>query len=369
MKRRDLVAGMGLLTGGAVLSGCQENTQNSVQSKGISRPKIKWKMVTSWPKNSPGLGTGANHLAALIGQMSGGRLQVKVYGAGDLVPAFGVFDSVARGTVEMGHAAAYYWKGKSEAAQFFTSVPFGMTAQEMNAWLYHGGGLALWTSLYEKFGITPFPAGNMGVQMGGWFNREINTVADLQGLKMRIPGLGAEVLKKLGGTPVSLPGGELFTSLQSGAIDATEWVGPFNDLPKGFYKIAKHYYYPGWHEPGSVLECLVNTEAYTALPDDLQAIVSGACQIVNQNMLSEFTAKNNQSLDILVNQHKVDVRPFPAAVLQKLLSVSMEVAQAVTERDADAKAIHASFMQFRQQVMSYHKISEQAFLNARSAVC
>jgi len=364
MKRRDVVAGMGLLAGGAALSGCQEDKPKTHQSQ-FKAAAIQWKMVTAWPKNFPGLGTGANYLAALIEQMSGGRLRVKVYGAKELVPAFGVFDTVARGTVEMGHGAAYYWKGKSEAAQFFTSVPFGMNAQEMNAWLYHGGGLTLWTDLYEPFGVKPFPAGNMGVQMGGWFNKEINQVEDLQGLKMRIPGLGAEVLKKLGGTPVSLPGGELYTALQSGAIDATEWVGPFNDLAFGFYKIAKYYYYPGWHEPGSVLECLVNQAAYSALPEDLQAIVAAACQVVNQDMLAEFTAKNNRALEVLVNQHQVDLRPFPPAVLDKLLSVSMEVAATVADANPEAKAIHASFMQFRQQVMTYHHISEQAFLNAR----
>ena len=196
-----------------------------------AKTEHKWKMVTTWPKNFPGLGTGANKLAELIGEMSGGRITVKVYGAKELVPAFEVFDAVSRGTAEMGHGAAYYWKGKSEAAQFFSTVPFGMTAQEMNGWLYYGGGLELWTELYAGFDLVPAPAGNTGVQMGGWFNKEINSVDDLKGLKMRIPGLGGEVLKRAGGTPVNLPGGELFTSLQSGAIDATEWVGPTTTWP------------------------------------------------------------------------------------------------------------------------------------------
>ncbi|MBT5230605.1 MAG: TRAP transporter substrate-binding protein [Methylococcales bacterium] len=366
MKRRDFVTGV--LAGSALLAGCNEQTADNSSTTAKPKKVIKWKMVTTWPKDFPGLGTGANNLARLIGEMSGGRLQVKVYGAKDLVPAFGVFDAVAQGTTELGHGAAYYWKGKSEAAQFFTSVPFGMTAQEMNAWLYYGDGLKLWTELYKPFGIVPFPAGNMGVQMGGWFNKEINTVADLNGLKMRIPGLGAEVLKKLGGTPVNLPGGELFTSLQSGAIDATEWVGPYNDLAFGFYKIAKHYYYPGWHEPGSVLECIVNEKALKALPEDLQVIVESACKIVNQDMLAEFTAKNNQALDTLVNVHKVDLRPFPNDVLKQFLSLSMEAAADVSNRDPNAKKIFDSFMGFRSQVMNYHKISEQAFLNARSPV-
>lgn len=184
--------------------------------------EYKWKMVTAWPKNFPGMGTGANRLAELIGELSGGRIRVKVYGAGELVPAFEVFDAVAQGTAEMGHSSASYWKGKSETAQFFTAVPFGMTAQERNGWLYHGGGLALWTELYAGFGLVPAPAGNTGVQMGGWFNRKIKSLADLSGLKMRIPGLGGKILKRAGGTPVNLPGSELFIALQSGAIDATE---------------------------------------------------------------------------------------------------------------------------------------------------
>ncbi len=210
--------------------------------------------------------------------MCGGRIQVKVYGAKELVPAFEVFDAVSRGTAEMGHGAAYYWKGKNEAAQFFSTVPFGLTAQEMNGWIYHGGGQALWEELYDQFGLVPAPAGNTGVQMGGWFNKEINCLADLKGLKMRIPGLGGEVLRRAGGTPVNLPGGELFTSLQSGTIDATEWVGPYNDLAFGLYKAAKYYYYPGFHEPGTFLEAMINQKALESLPEDLQAIVMNACR-------------------------------------------------------------------------------------------
>ena len=267
MKRREFLKGAGVsaILGGS-LAGCDSTEQAGTKTVAPAAPvatqeTIEWKMVTTWPKNFPGLGTGANYLAELIGQMSGGRLKVKVYGAKELVPAFEIFDAVSNGTAEMGHGAAYYWKGKSEAAQFFAAVPFGLTAQEMNAWLYHGGGMELWKEVYEPFGLVPTAAGNTGVQMGGWFNKEINAVADLEGLKMRIPGLGGEVLKRAGGTPVSLPGGEIFPSLQSGAIDATEWVGPYNDLAFGLYKAAKHYYYPGWHEPGTTLECFVSKKA------------------------------------------------------------------------------------------------------------
>jgi TRAP-type mannitol/chloroaromatic compound transport system substrate-binding protein len=215
MQRRELIKGIGA---GSLAVGALAGGIGSAQAKAEHR----WKMVTTWPKNFPGLGTGANNLAALIGEMSGGRIEVKVFGAGELVPAFEIFDAVSRGTAEMGHGSAYYWKGKSEAAQFFSTVPFGLTAQEMNGWIYYGGGMELWKELYAKFGLVPAPAGNTGVQMGGWFNKEINSVEDLKGLKMRIPGLGGEVLARAGGTPVNLPGGELFTALQNGTIDATE---------------------------------------------------------------------------------------------------------------------------------------------------
>src|SRR5688572_20735060 len=238
MDRRELLktlgAGAALATG---LGACSRSEAPAAAA--TAGPKLKWKMVTTWPSNFPGLGTGASHLAALIGQMSGGRLEVKVFGAGELVPALEVFDAVASGTAELGHGAAYYWKGKSEAAQFFGAVPFGMNAQEVNGWLYSGGGIELWQELFAPFGVRPEPAGNTGVQLGGWFRKEIRSIADLKGLKMRIPGLGAEVLKRAGGTPVNLPGGEIFTALQTGAIDATEWVGPYNDLAFGLHTVAK----------------------------------------------------------------------------------------------------------------------------------
>jgi len=327
--------------------------------------KIKWKMVTTWPKNFPGLGTGANDLAKLITQMSGGRLTVKVYGAGELVPAFEVFDAVSRGTAQMGHGAAYYWKGKSEAAQFFSAVPFGLTAQEMNGWLYSGGGMELWQELYEPFGLIPAAAGNTGVQMAGWFNKEIKTPADLKGLKMRIPGLGGEVLKRAGGTPVSLPGGEIFSSLKTGAIDATEWVGPYNDLAFGLHKAAKFYYYPGWHEPGTTLEALINKKAFEELPEDLQSIVLNACKIVNQQMMAEYTTRNQQALDTLVNKHHVKVKRLPDDVLATLQKLSDEVVQEVAAKDKMTQKVYSSFKVYRDQVKKWTDISEKAYLEQR----
>ena len=367
MKRRHFLgtAGAGALLTGGLLSGCGQEAKQAGAGVASRQQTFHWKMVTTWPKNFPGLGTGANNLAKLISEMSGGRLMVKVYGARELVPAFEVFDAVSSGTAEMGHGAAYYWKGKSEAAQFFAAVPFGMTAQEMNAWLYYGGGMQLWEQVYAPFGVLPAAAGNTGLQMGGWFNKEINGVEDLQGLKMRIPGLGGEVLKRAGGTPVNLPGGEIFTSLQSGTIDATEWVGPYNDLAFGLYKAAKYYYYPGWHEPGTTLECLFNKQAFEALPVDLQSIVSNACRVANADMLAEYTARNNTALQTLVNEHHVDVREFPKPVLDKLRSISEQVVAEIAAHDALSAQVYESYLNFRQQVVAWHDISERTYLNVR----
>ncbi len=360
MKRRDLVKSVGM---GALAAGTAVSTPMVMAKK-----SFQWKMVTSWPKNFPGLGTGANFLAKTIEELTDGRIQIKVYGAGELVPPFEVFDAVSRGTAQMGHGAAYYWKGKIEAAQFFAAVPFGFTAQEMNSWLYHGGGLELWQEAYEPFDLIPTAAGNSGVQMAGWFNKAINSVADLKGLKMRIPGLGGEVLRRAGGTPVSLPGGEIFTALKTGAIDATEWVGPYNDLAFGFYKAAQYYYYPGWHEPGTTIECFINKDAFNSLPGELQSIVKMACRVANQDMLADMTARNNAALETLVDKHKVEVRALPDPVLTKLRQLSEQVVAEIAEKDNFSKRVYSSYSRFRQQTITWHRISEQAFLNARDTV-
>lgn len=359
MKRRDFIKGVG--AGSVATAGMVGGIQTASAGK-----TIKWKMVTSWPKNFPGLGTGANFLAKTINEMSGGRLKVKVYGANEIVPALEVFDAVSRGTAQMGHSGAYYWKGKHPATQFFTSVPFGLTAQEMNAWLYHGGGMQLWEELYDRFNLIPNAAGNTGVQMGGWFNREINSVDDLKGLKMRIPGLGGEVLKQAGGTPVTLPGGEIYTSMQSGAIDATEWVGPYNDMAFGLYKVAKFYYHPGWHEPGSTMEAMINKDAFYQLPEDLQIIVRAACRVANQDMLADYTAKNNQALQTLVNKHKVELRQYPDDVIKTLHDLSTDVVAKVGEHDALSKKIHQAFVEFKSNVVQWSRVSEQGYMKARA---
>lgn len=325
----------------------------------------EWKMVTTWPKNFPGLGTGAAALARYITEMSGGRLKVTVYGGGELVPPLGIFDAVSEGAAEMGHGAAYYWKGKSNAAQFFATVPFGLTASELNAWVYYGGGQELWDDIYADFNLKPFLAGNTGVQMAGWFNREINSLDDFKGLIMRMPGLGGEVLGEIGAVPKLLPGGEIYTALQTGAIDATEWVGPYNDLAFGFYKIAKFYYYPGWHEPGTGLEAFVNKKAYDALPNDLKTVVKVATQAANNDMFAEFNARNGQALTTLINKHNVQFKRLPNAVIEQLRVVSEDVVQKAGNADPASKKVYDSYAKFRADVAPWTGASEQLFTEAR----
>ena len=358
---------LGLATGALLgLSACAPVEESSVTNASGANAKVyQWKMITTWPKNLPGLGAAPERLAERLRIMSNGRLDIKVYGAGELVGALEVFDAVSQGTAQMGHGAAYYWRGKNPAAAMFATVPFGMNAQEMNGWLRYGGGLELWQELYGKFNLVPFAAGNSGVQMAGWFNKEINSIDDLQGLKMRIPGIGGEVLSRAGGVPVILPGGEIFTALQTGVIDATEWVGPYNDLAFSLHTAAKYYYYPGWHEPGPTLEAFVNKDAWEALPTDLRAMIEVATQAINEDMLSEFTARNNAALDTLIDEHGVQLRRLPDDVIAALRASSAEVVAEIADADPLARRIYDSYMAYLEDVRRYHSISEQAYMNLR----
>jgi len=327
---------------------------------------IEWKLVTTWPKGLPGLGAAPENFARRVNEASGGRLRIKVFGAGEIVPAFEVFDAVSRGVAEAGHGASYYWKGKIPAAVFYTAVPFGMTAQEANGWLHYGGGLELWRELYAPFGVVPFAGGSTGVQMAGWFNIRLNGRADLDGLKMRIPGLAGEVFDAAGGSAVRIAGGEVYTSMQTGVIDAVEWVGPYNDRTLGLMEVGDYYYYPGWHEPGAMLETIVNAEALAALPDDLQAIVRVAARATNTDMLDDFTANNSESLQILLNEFETEVLPLPDDVMDALYENSQVAIQALVDADPMAKKIAASYFEFADKVRTYHEISERAYLNGRN---
>jgi len=367
MKRRDWLQTTSVAALAAGLTACAapgEDSSGASEATG-AQPRRQWKMVTTWPANFPGLGTGAALLAELITRVSGGRLTVKVFAAGELVPAFETFDAVSRGTAEMGHSASYYWSGRSPAAPYFCAVPFGLNAQEMNGWLYQGGGLELWRELYAGFNLVPFPAGNTGVQMAGWFKRPLTSVQDLRGLKMRIPGLGGEVLARLGGVPVNLPGAEIFTALQSGAIDAAEWVGPYNDLAFGLHRAASHCYYPGWQEPGPTLECMINKPAWESLSPELQAIVDACCRAVNDAMLAEYTARNQQALETLQREHGVEFKPLPSDILEALRKATEEVLSAAVARDPFTARVDASMRAFRDQAQAWHAISEAAYYATR----
>ncbi len=348
--------------GSGLLWGCGKKEEGGAPAV-HTRKTYQWKMVTTWQPHFPVMGEGADMVAKWIEEMSEGRMKIAVYGGGELVPALQAFDAVTQGVAQMSHGASYYWAGKVPAAQFFSAVPFGMNAQQMNAWLYSGGGLELWEEIYADFNLIPMPGGNTGVQMGGWFNKEINTTADLKGLKMRIPGLGGKVIAKAGGSAILSAGGEIFTNLERGVIDATEWIGPYHDYLMGFHKIAKYYYYPGWHEPGTVLEFAVNKSAFEKLPADLQQIIRTAAYRSNVWMLSEFESKNNIYLQKLMAGGKVKLTRFPDEVLSAFRKFSNEVIQELVESDPASRRVYDSYRKFRREVSSWAEISERTYYN------
>ena len=356
MNRRNFLKKAAAVTAGAAAAGALSSTPASAGAK-----KIRWRMVTSWPPGFPILQTGAERFAKRVQEMSNGRLSIHVFAGGELVPPLGVFDAVSQGSVECGHSAAYYWAGKCPAAQWFTAVPFGLDAQGMNTWMYYGGGLKLWEEVYANFGLVPRPAGNTGVQMAGWFNREIKSMADFKGLKIRMPGLGGKVISKAGGVVVLLPGGEIYTSLERGVIDATEWVGPAHDVRMGFQRVAKYYYTPGWHEPGSTLELMLNKKAYEALPDDIKAIVDAAAAELNVQMLSEFEAENAKALVKLKAEKKIKILAFPPKVLADLRKLAAETLKEVAAGDPLAAKVNKEFQAFKQQLSGWGSISEKEY--------
>ncbi|MCE7999645.1 MAG: TRAP transporter substrate-binding protein [Rhodobiaceae bacterium] len=335
----------------------------SATSASTAEPRT-WKMVTSWPKGAPGVGTSADRLAAKINQMSGGRLTVTVYGAGELVPPFEVFDAVSSGTAEMGHGASHFWSGKDPAFNYFTGLPFGLTAHERIGWLNFGGGQALWDETYAPFGVRAFFAGSSGVQAGGWFTESIKALDDLQGLKMRIAGLGGEVLRRLGVTVTLIPPGEIFGAMTSGTIDAAEWVGPWNDIAFGLSDVAKHYYLPAFHEPGPALECLVNLEAFAALPEDLQAIVREAASAAALESLGEFTFYNAQAFATL-GDLGVSVHTWPEDVIAAMRAASDEVLTDLSNANELCTRINGSYESYRLKAVAYADASEREMLRLR----
>jgi TRAP-type mannitol/chloroaromatic compound transport system substrate-binding protein len=326
-----------------------------------SNKKYEWKMVTAWPPHFPILGEGADNLAKQIEEMSGGRLKIHVYGGGELVPPLESFDAVSQGVAEMSHAASYYWAGKSPAAQFFSTIPFGMNTLQANSWLYYGGGLDLWKEVYNDFNLIPFPSGNSGGQMGGWFNKEINSIADVKGLKMRLPGLGGKVITKAGGSAVLSAGGEIYTNLERGVIDATDWIGPYHDYLLGLHQIAKYYYYPGWQEPTAVIELAVNKDAYNNLPKDLQLIIQTAAQAANVKMVSDFETKNVEYYKKLREETDVQFRKFPESVLKTFKKNALEVINEVTSSDPMSKKVYESYKKFQIGISEWTGLAEKNY--------
>ena len=369
LRRKFLTTGgIGLGAAGLLAAGCSKEPEPAkVEAPAIGGAKRELKLVTTWPKNFPGLGTSAQRFADRVTAMTDGRLTVKLFAAGELVGAFESFDAVSEGTADMYHGAEYYWVGKNKAFAFFTAVPMGFTANEIDAWIHHAGAQDLWDKLSARFNIKALACGNTGSQMGGWFNKEINSLDDIKGLKMRMPGLGGEVLNRIGASAVALPGGEIFPSLQSGAIDATEWVGPWNDLAFGFYKITKYYYYPGFHEPGSALAAGINKDVWESLSKADQEIVKNAAQAENNNMYAEYNAKNTDSLNTLINEHNVQLRQFGDDIYQAFADTSDKVLAEVADIGSLEKDIYDSFIDFRQKAIRWTKLSDQTYTNRREA--
>lgn len=326
-------------------------------------PELDWQMATSWPVALDTIFGGAQVLAERVAAMTGGRFRISARAAGELAPGLEVLNVVEAGAVPIGHTASYYYIGKSPVTAFGTALPFGLTARQQNAWLYEAGGLEMMQEVYaERFGVIQFPAGNTGVQMGGWFNKEINSVADLQGLKMRIPGLGGQVMDRLGVTVQVIPGGEIFQALQTGAIDAAEWVGPYDDEKLGFQQVTKYYYYPGWWEPGPSLEIQINLEQWNQLPELYQEIIKTAAFEANTTMMARYDAKNPAALATLL-ESDIELRPFPDDVMQASEEASFELYDEFSSQDADFKAVFEEWKKFRDVIQPWHGLGELAFLN------
>lgn len=368
MKRRQLIK---TTTYGAVavttasLTACNQGTTTTAASTGTASndelPKLDWQMATSWPAALDTILGGAKTFADRVSAMSGGRFTISPRAAGEIAPPLEVLNVVSQGAVPCGHTASYYYVGKSPVMGFGSSMPFGFTPQQQNAWLYEGGGLAQLQDFYaKKFNLIQFPAGNTGAQMGGWFRKEISSVADLNGLKMRIPGLGGQVMSKLGVTVQTLPGGEIFQALQTGAIDAAEWVGPYDDEKLGLNKVAKYYYYPGWWEPGSTLEVQINLDQWNKLPQAYKDMIRAASFEANLEMLSRYETRNNEALQRLVDSG-VELRQYSDDILAAAQQAASELYDEFAVKDADFKAVYDSWKGFRDRIYAWSNLNQGSF--------
>jgi len=324
--------------------------------------KYRWRMAETWGPNFPIFGDATKNMAKMVKEMSNGRLTIRIDSSNKHKSPLGIFDFVKSGQYQMGHSASYYWKGKNFNSLFFTTIPFGMTATEQYAWFYHGGGMELMKKLYDQYGILSFPGGNTGVQMGGWFKKEMNSIEDFKGLKMRIPGFAGEVLSKIGAKPTNIPAGELYTALERNTIDALEWVGPSLDLRMGFHKIAP-YYYTGWHEPGAELQFMVNEKAYNALPKDLQVILTTAMRVSAYDMYIQSIHASGENLATLNKDYpNIKMRSFPKEVLDVLRQANTDLLNEFAAKDPMTKEILDSINSYQKRTRAWTNLSELTYL-------
>ena len=357
MKRRNFLKGAGAAALGAA-------AVSSFPAPAISGGHMEWIGCSAFGKAS-GLGKAIDRFASYINNASD-KLKITVYHGGELVPPLESLDAVRSGAAQMAYGAGYYWTNISMAPSFSAALPFGLTAQEQNAWCYYGGGIEAADKAYNAIGVKFLPMGNTGNQMGGWFNKEINSLADFEGLKIRMPGLGGEVLKSFGANTVLLAGADVLPSLASGAIDATEWIGPAADLGKGLHQAAKYYYNPGWHEPATILDCSIDMFEWEKLDDATKELVTIATKAVNMEVLSMFQAANDSSYQKLINEHGVQMRQLPDPVMNALGQRAGEVCSSIAAEDPVSQALFSHIVEFRSSILRWTNTSEKEYMRVRS---
>ena len=326
-------------------------------------PVIEWQMATSWPADLESIFWGAQLVASRVAALTDGKFLIRPRAAGELAPGLGVLNAVEEGSVPIGHTVSHYYTDRGFVIALNNGLPFGLTARQQNAWLYEGGGLELLQEIHaDRFNIIQFPVGNSGVQMGGWFNREINSVSDLAGLRMRIPGIAGQVMERLGVTVQMLPGGEIFQALASGAIDAAEWVGPYEDERMGFHTAASYYYYPGWWDPGSSVEVQINLNEWDNLPQQYQEALKTAAYEVNVRVMARYDARNPVALRRLINDGGVNLRPFPDDLLKAAEEAAFELFDETAAADADFASIFKEWLAFRDAIHAWHGLAELGYL-------
>ena len=325
-----------------------------------AQANIRWRLASSFPKSLDTIFGGAEVFAKKVNDMTGGKFQISTHAAGELMPAFGVVDGVQGGTVEVAHTAPYYFFGKDETFAIGCAIPFGLNSRQMTAWMYHGNGLKLMREFYAKYNIISFPGGNTGAQMGGWYRKEIKSLDDIKGLKMRIGGFAGKVLERMGAVPQNIPGGEIYQALEKGTIDAAEWVGPYDDKKLGFNKVAPYYYYPGWWEGGPQLDIMINTKAFEALSPEYKAIIEAAASYAHVDMQAKYDALNPQALKDLVAS-KVQVLPFPKAVMDAAFKESMGLYEELNGKNANWKKVYEDYAAFRRDQNLWFRFTEATF--------